>query len=161
MAVARRGTLATILWTCSALGALAVVLSVWAPYRDLVGVVTTAPDVLLRTGPALLATALHIWCAFRAASTPGTRDPIIRLCGVFDVVVGASMWVPWLGLWTSLFSPFVAMFFLASVHAPRPVGSVAYVAVSAATVGAGYWILRASRQRVRARADEGSRPSPG
>src|SRR3990172_7320111 len=80
----------TLLWACSALGALGATLGLLPPYRDLLGVIRTPGDLMLRNAPGLVAMALHAWCAVRASSLRSTRLPVVRVCGVFDLVVGAT-----------------------------------------------------------------------
>ena len=129
------------LWTFSALGVLGTALSLFPPYRDLLGVVGSPADLALRSAPVLATTALHAWSAVRVTALRSAGGAIVRLCGVFDMVVGAAMLIPWLGLWVGLLSPASTVFFVASIHTPQAASRIAYVVASAATFGAGLWIL--------------------
>ncbi|WP_242355389.1 MULTISPECIES: hypothetical protein [unclassified Anaeromyxobacter] len=62
------------------------------------------------------------------------------LCGVYDVIVGALMWVPWAGLWFSLFAPFSFVAFIAA-YGSRGVQVLGYIAAATATFTIGIWIV--------------------
>lgn len=135
----------TVLWVASGLAALGVALGLFPPYRDLLGVVRTPVDLMIRLAPGLATTALHAWCAVRGGAPGSARPLVVRLCGVFDLVVGAAMWVPWLGPWLGLLSPMSVVFLVTSAHAPAVVIQLAYGLVSLATLGFGAWLVKRSR----------------
>lgn len=135
----------TSLWVAGGLGALGVALGLFPPYRDLLGVVRTPVDLMVRLAPGLATTAFHVWCAVRGGAPGSARPLVVRLCGVFDLVVGAVMWVPWLGPWIGLLSPVSVVFLVLSAHAPVVVTQIAYGLVSLATLGFGAWLLKPSR----------------
>jgi hypothetical protein len=119
-----------------------VILDVLPEYRDALGVVKTPADLFVRSGPGILCAAIHASCALRAGARRSASSRFVGLCGVFDMVVGTLIWVPWAGMWIALLSPFSLLTFLA-VYAPRAM-IVSYVATSIATLAVGFWIVMQS-----------------
>jgi hypothetical protein len=140
--------LTAVLSACSLTAMLGALLNVLPDYRNALGVVTTAQDLVFRSTPGVACGAIHAACALRVRVGPPTKSHAVWLCGLFDIVVGASMWVPFGGAFIALLSPFSFVFFVAGYIPTKTlfVGITAYVATSLATLSVGVYILRQSRR---------------
>jgi hypothetical protein len=131
---------AMLLWVSAGAALLGIALNVLPGYRNALGVVRSATDLSISVGPALVCAVMHAGCAILARRRQPPRGRIIVLCGIYDVVVGALMWVPWAGLWFSLFAPFGFVAFIAA-YGSRGVQVLGYAAAATATLTTGIWIV--------------------
>lgn len=145
-------SLRTVLWLSSLASASGVLLSLWTPYLNVVGVVGSSSDAALRLGPGIAAAGVHLGAAIAAWRSHSWAHTASKACGLFDLTVGLIMLVPWVGFWAALASPFGAVFFLGAIHGPRMVGAATFLAAGVATLGLGLWLLRQARR--------GQRPDP-
>ena len=145
----RSRMLTAVLAACSLTAMLGALLNVLPDYRNALGVVTTVRDLVFRSTPGVACGAVHAACALRVRVGRPTKSHAVWLCGLFDIVVGASMWVPFGGAFIALLSPFSFVFFVVAAYLPTKtliMGITAYVATSLATMGVGVYILGQSRR---------------
>ncbi len=135
------------LWVCTVMPLLGTGLTVLPTYRNAFGVVRTPADLLIRCAPGILCAALHAYCAVRR------KGCLVRVCGVFDITIGATGWIPWAGIWLSMFSPF-SIITIVAAHASAGVLIATYVGMGIATLGTGAWIIVADRSPTRCRPPE-------